>query len=104
MKLLTSPSLLSAIVLRRVFIAAANRRKIGKPESLGRCHNIRLDDARCQPHRSPASGWPADYCAMPEYNLRSSRGYMRGQQPRRSGEVLKPLGPQRLRVGTTALA
>jgi hypothetical protein len=44
MKLLTSPSLLSATVLRRLFIAAANHRKIGKPESLGRSHNIRLDD------------------------------------------------------------
>jgi len=63
MKLLTSPSLLFATVLRRVFMAAANRRKIGKPESL-----------------------------------------MRGQEPRQSWEALMRLGPQRLRVGTTALA
>jgi hypothetical protein len=104
MKLLTSPSLLSAIVLRRLFIAAANRRKIGKPESLGRSHGIRLDDGRCQPHSSPRWGWKADYYAMPAYNLRSYRAYMRGREPRRSWEVLKRLGPQRLRVGTTGLA
>ena len=64
MKLLTSPRLLPAIVLRRLFIAAANHRRIGKPESLGRSHGIRLDDGRSQPHSSPRWGWKADYCAM----------------------------------------
>jgi hypothetical protein len=104
MKLLPSPSLLSAIVLRRLFIAAANRRKIGEPESLGRSHGIRLDDGRCQPLSSPRWSWKADYYGMPEYNLRSYRAYMSGQGPTRSWEVLKRLGPRRLRVETKVLA
>lgn len=92
MKLLISPSLLSAIVLRGLFIAAANHRKIDKPETLGRSHSW------------PWWRWKADYCVIAEYHLRSYRAYMRGQEPRRSCEVLKRFGPQRLRVGTTALA
>jgi len=104
MKLFTSPRLLPAIVLRRLFIAAANHRRIGKPESLGRSHDIRLDDGHCQPHSSPRWGWKADCCAMPEYHLRTYRVYMASQEPRRSWEVLKRFGPQRLRVGTRALA
>ena len=51
MKLLISPSLLSAIVLRGLFIAAANHRKIDKPETLGRSHSW------------PWWRWKADYCA-----------------------------------------
>ena len=104
MKLFTTPRLLPAIVLRRLFIAAANHRRIGKPESLGRSHGMRLNDGRSQPHSSPRWDWKADYCAMREYDVRSYRAYMRGQVPTRSWEVLKRFGPQCLRVGTTALA
>ena len=60
MKLFTSPSLLSAIVLRGLFIAAANHRKIDKPETLGRSHSR----VAAQPHSSPWWGWKADYCAI----------------------------------------
>ena len=102
MKLLTSPSLLSAIVLRGLFIAAANHRKIDKPETLGRSH-YPADDGRSRTVGRGGAGRQI-IALIAEYDLRSYRAYMRGQEPRRSWEVLKRFGPQRLRVGTTALA
>jgi hypothetical protein len=101
MKLRASPSLLSAIGLCRRFIAAANRGKIGKPESLTRSHRIRLDDARTRPQRSPGGDWTAD-CLIPEYNLRSSEVYILGRKAKGHSEALKGFGGQGLRVGTTA--
>jgi len=104
MKLLTTPSLLSAIVPCRLFIAAANPRELGKPEILERSQDIRLDDARCRPQPPPGWHWTADRYAIPEDNRRSYRVYMPGRQPRRYCEVLNRLGPQRLNIGTTAPA
>ena len=101
MKLLTSPSLLSAIGLCRRFIAAANHGKIGEPESLARSHRIRLDDARSRPQRSPAGDWTLD-CVIPEYNLRSSGVYTPGRKAKGHSEALKGFGRQGPRVGTTA--
>jgi len=103
MKLLTSPSLLSAVSLRRLFIAAANNREIGDPESRGRSHRIRLKDLRCRSQGSPGGDWTADH-GIPEYNLRSPAGYAPGRQAKRYSEVLNGFGRQRLRLGATALA
>jgi hypothetical protein len=103
MRLLTGPSLHSAISLRWLFIAAANNREIGNPESRGRSHRIRLDDPRCRSQGSPGGDGTADY-GIPECNLRSSAGYAPGRQAKRYSEVLNGFGRQRLRAGTTALA
>src|SRR5262245_60339747 len=99
MKLFTSATLLSSTMVCCWLAAAADNRKIWKPEIPKVWDEAELADwmtpvagLNVRPAHIPATA----YYAMPEYNLRSYPVYMPGREPKGYWEMLQRVGPQRL--------